>query len=262
MDNRWVGWIGTCVFLGIYGVSCVSTPLLYLVTEESLARHWTAGAGLPTDGYRIFNDAMIPTLGREDCFISVNSFESLVPGDIVFYTIPSGGGLKDVKRVVGLPGDRVEYRDKALYINGTKIRQEMLDGDAGRGIEGVPRDSIVSMEYLVDAEAEEREKVGKRSSLQTLMYSSVAADHSDLYPWSNPASCPSRSVFPTTSWTRQIKSLKTANGSSRKIITFCWGITGLPVLIAAIGEACPRPILSAPCLLYSAIVIISDIVIP
>jgi signal peptidase I len=37
-----------------------------------------------------------------------------------------------IKRVIGVPGDRVEYRDKVLYINGVEVPQE----EAGRYLAG------------------------------------------------------------------------------------------------------------------------------
>ena len=33
-----------------------------------------------------------------------------------------------IKRVIGLPGDKVEYRNNTLYINGEVIEEEFLDG--------------------------------------------------------------------------------------------------------------------------------------
>ena len=33
-----------------------------------------------------------------------------------------------IKRVIGLPGDKVEYRNNTLYINGEVIKEEFLDG--------------------------------------------------------------------------------------------------------------------------------------
>jgi signal peptidase I len=31
-----------------------------------------------------------------------------------------------IKRVIGLPGDRLEYRDKVLYLNGERMPQELV----------------------------------------------------------------------------------------------------------------------------------------
>lgn len=46
--------------------------------------------------------------------------EDKVPdrGDIVIFTFPGNHSMDFVKRVIGLPGDTVEVRDKKVYING------------------------------------------------------------------------------------------------------------------------------------------------
>ncbi len=39
-------------------------------------------------------------------------------GDIVLFRVPDRGNRRDIKRVIGLPGDRIQIRDKKLIING------------------------------------------------------------------------------------------------------------------------------------------------
>jgi signal peptidase I len=41
--------------------------------------------------------------------------------DIIAFKSPTEGNIPFVKRVIGLPGDRVEIRDKFVYINGRKL---------------------------------------------------------------------------------------------------------------------------------------------
>ena len=41
-------------------------------------------------------------------------------GDIVVFRWPVNPKIDFVKRVIGVPGDKVEYKDKVLYINGKK----------------------------------------------------------------------------------------------------------------------------------------------
>ncbi|MCB1827510.1 MAG: signal peptidase I, partial [Coxiellaceae bacterium] len=50
-------------------------------------------------------------------------------GDVVLFFWPVNEGVRFVKRVVGVPGDHVEYRDKKLTINGVEIKQTP-QGDA------------------------------------------------------------------------------------------------------------------------------------
>ena len=45
-------------------------------------------------------------------------------GDIVVFREPSTESRNLIKRVIGLPGDRVSYKDKVLYINGNEIPQQ------------------------------------------------------------------------------------------------------------------------------------------
>jgi len=46
--------------------------------------------------------------------------EDKVPdrGDIVIFTFPGNHSMDFVKRVIGLPGDTIEVRDKKVYVNG------------------------------------------------------------------------------------------------------------------------------------------------
>jgi signal peptidase I len=86
--------------------------------------------------FKIPSGSMIPTLLVGD-FILVNKFtygirvpvlnntmiEVNTPqrGDVMVFRFPEDASLDYIKRVVGLPGDRVEYRDKRLSINGTPV---------------------------------------------------------------------------------------------------------------------------------------------
>ena len=79
---------------------------------------------------------MLPTLQIGDHLL-VNKFiygirvpftgKVLVPikdpahGDIVVFRFPKDRSTDYIKRVIGVPGDKVEIHDKKLYINGAKI---------------------------------------------------------------------------------------------------------------------------------------------
>jgi signal peptidase I len=47
-------------------------------------------------------------------------------GDLVVFRLPKDGTTDYVKRVVGLPGDRVQMKQGLLYINDTPVRRERL----------------------------------------------------------------------------------------------------------------------------------------
>ncbi|WP_374468360.1 signal peptidase I [Phenylobacterium sp.] len=45
-------------------------------------------------------------------------------GDIVVFKLPRDGHTDYVKRVIGLPGDRIQMRDGLLYLNGEQVRRQ------------------------------------------------------------------------------------------------------------------------------------------
>ncbi|WP_375775260.1 signal peptidase I [Bradyrhizobium sp. ma5] len=49
------------------------------------------------------------------------------PGDVVVFRLPSDDSIDFIKRVIGLPGDRIQMIDGALYINGAAVKRERVD---------------------------------------------------------------------------------------------------------------------------------------
>ena len=89
--------------------------------------------------FKIPSGSMMPTLLAGD-FILVNKFTYglRVPilnntfievnkpkrGDVVVFHYPPSPSIDYIKRVIGLPGDRIKYQDKKLTINGEPVAQE------------------------------------------------------------------------------------------------------------------------------------------
>jgi len=94
--------------------------------------------------FRIPSESMTPTLLKGD-FILVNKFtyglrlpvlNTLVAGqghpqrgDVVVFRYPPDPAVAYIKRVVGLPGDRLSYHGKQLSINGQPVQLTPLPDD-------------------------------------------------------------------------------------------------------------------------------------
>ena len=81
--------------------------------------------------FKIPSGSMMPTLLAGD-FILVNKF-TLVEinhpkrGDVFVFHYPPEPSIDYIKRVVGVPGDKVIYQDKQLYINGQKLEMTFVE---------------------------------------------------------------------------------------------------------------------------------------
>jgi signal peptidase I len=92
--------------------------------------------------FKIPSGSMIPTLLVGD-FILVNKFTygirlpvanrkllavgSPERGDVMVFRYPEDPSLDYIKRVVGVPGDRVEYRNKRLSVNGRAVPLRQIE---------------------------------------------------------------------------------------------------------------------------------------
>jgi signal peptidase I len=91
--------------------------------------------------FKIPSGSMIPTLLVGD-FILVNKFtygirlpvinKKIIPlndpqrGDVMVFRYPEDPSLDYIKRVVGLPGDTIEYHNKKLSINGQPVEMTQI----------------------------------------------------------------------------------------------------------------------------------------
>ena len=48
-------------------------------------------------------------------------------GDVVVFRLPSNPRINYIKRLIGLPGDKIKVENDILYINGEEIRREYID---------------------------------------------------------------------------------------------------------------------------------------
>ena len=79
--------------------------------------------------FRVQGTSMLPLLEDSERII-VNKFtyrfHPIDRGDVVVFWYPKDPSVSFIKRVVGIPGDSVEIRRGALYVNGKKMDEEYL----------------------------------------------------------------------------------------------------------------------------------------
>ena len=129
--------------------------------------------------FKIPSGSMIPTLLIGD-FILVNKYAygvrlpvinvkvaevgSPKRGDVMVFRYPADPGLDYIKRVVGLPGDRIEYRDKVLTVNGRVApRRQVGDYQSRERLQYFPRyiESFEGREHEIILEKETPGYVGR-----------------------------------------------------------------------------------------------------
>ncbi|MGD8926154.1 MAG: signal peptidase I [Thioalkalispiraceae bacterium] len=97
--------------------------------------------GFLVEPFQIPSGSMLSTLEPGD-YILVNKFSyglrspigyykfldfgSPERGDVIVFRYPENPEIDYIKRVIGLPGDKITYKNKILYINGKEVKTEKL----------------------------------------------------------------------------------------------------------------------------------------
>ncbi|HEV7166212.1 MAG TPA: signal peptidase I [Gammaproteobacteria bacterium] len=109
--------------------------------------------------FHIPSSSMVPTLLIGD-FILVNKYDYGVRlpvlhtkiikvgepkrGDVAVFRYPNDPSIDYIKRIVGLPGDHIVYRNKTLYINGVEMQKDALGPYTGPDADG----ALLGREHL------------------------------------------------------------------------------------------------------------------
>lgn len=81
--------------------------------------------------------SMDPTLADGERVIALKNTE-IKRFDIVTFPAPDEPKKNYIKRVIGLPGDTIEYKNDALYINDKEVKEPYLDQFKGEVTDGMP----------------------------------------------------------------------------------------------------------------------------
>ena len=99
--------------------------------------------------------SMQSTLNQGD-FILMEKFSSVERFDVIVFQRPDGTTY--IKRVIGLPGETVSYREGQLYINDEKVSEDFLKENLAQDEERLPFTNDFEFQELMGVK-----KLGKNS---------------------------------------------------------------------------------------------------
>lgn len=87
-----------------------------------------AALGGTTRRFSVVDDSMRPTFEPDDWLIAQRRRDTPRRGDVIVFTHPSYPNWTLIKRVVGLPGQRVTVADGQIYVDGDPLPDPWADG--------------------------------------------------------------------------------------------------------------------------------------
>ena len=100
---------------------CIFGTLLLVASSCS---PWPSAAVLPV---KVEGVAMKPALNDGDRIFISRSFEKLERGDIVIFYYPFDQRKSYIKRIIGLPNEKVEIRGGKVLVNGKDLEETYVD---------------------------------------------------------------------------------------------------------------------------------------
>lgn len=131
--NRW------CIYVGVWVLAVALQSVLELMPVSSI------------DAYNSPSGSMSPTLVEGDYYQTrTQAFNGRLPerGEIAVFRPTSDPDVDFVKRIVGLPGDRIQMREGRLYINDVIVERVELSREEAASLPQYYPDDKVYRELL------------------------------------------------------------------------------------------------------------------
>jgi len=93
--------------------------------------------------------SMAPTIGDGDRVLVTRWTGAIHRGDIITFGFPEDPSKTLVKRVIGLPGERVSSRDGRIFIDGHELAEPYLIEEAYRSQDTFPEKLVPPAAYFV-----------------------------------------------------------------------------------------------------------------
>ena len=120
------------------GVNLAGVTIRYLATPDVESGGREAATEFEQLTGAKVDFALLPTLQLRDYVMADVRHPAPVAGDVILFRIQRYPNVDYIKRLVGLPGDRVQMRRGVLYLNGAAVPRTAIDGAAGRYREILP----------------------------------------------------------------------------------------------------------------------------
>ncbi len=116
----------------IAGIASVLVSGLFIITFVIQAFEIPSGSMENTllIGDHVFVDRLTPAL-KASYIGPLMAYHQIRHGEIIVFVHPAEHGLYVVKRIIGIPGDRIHLRDGVVFRNGQALTEPYLNPDHG-----------------------------------------------------------------------------------------------------------------------------------